>query len=82
MSDTYLLIDKNDNIINYIVWDGINRDGGWKAPDGLRAVEYTGVWQTGWKWDGTKPYDPNPPPVVDERPILMPLTPASGVMAM
>lgn len=60
MTDTYLLVDEIDTIVNSIVWDGDAAN--WQPPIGLRAFKFAGAWGNGWKWDGSKAYDPNPPP--------------------
>lgn len=59
--DVYILVDKDDVIVNSIVWSGDPRD--WQPPSGIRAFRHpTGHWRDGWKWDGKQAYDPNPPP--------------------
>lgn len=67
MADTYFLIDQDNNIVNCILWDGVayspSTPQGWLCPAGLTAVKTEdGHWCDGWKWDGQKSYDPNPPP--------------------
>lgn len=57
---TYLILDADNTIVNSAEWDG---QMPWQPAEGLRAVLAADAnWQPGWKWDGTKAYDPNPPP--------------------
>ncbi len=63
---TYLLVDATDNIVSAIVWDGDEKN--WQPPAGMRAIRYDGPWRDGWKWDGAKAFDPNPPPPAAEPP--------------
>lgn len=60
MTHTYILVDASDAILNAILWDGDSAH--YQPPEGVRAIRYDGVWRGGWKWDGTRAYDPNPPP--------------------
>ena len=75
MTDTYILVDGNDNVVNAILWDG---DASWQPPTGLRAIQYSGTSRKGWKWDGSKAYDPDPPPQAP----LPPEPPQAGGMTV
>ncbi len=60
MADAYLLVDDAGSIVSAVVWDGDTNN--WQPPAGMSAVRYDGPWRGGWRWDGTKAFDPNPPP--------------------
>lgn len=75
MADTYILVDATDTVVNSALWDGDLNN--WAPPAGLRAFRYDGVWHDGYKWDGAKAYDPNPPPPEPEIPASAP--PSEGM---
>lgn len=54
----YLVVDKDNVIQNNIEWDGVSD---YSPGEGLRLVAYDGPAGAGWKWDGAKATDPNPP---------------------
>lgn len=71
MSDTYILVNDDDVIVNSIVWDGDTKN--WQPPPGIRAFHHpSGHWRDGYKWDGKNAYDPNPPPPEPEPPEAKP----------
>ena len=68
---TYLLVDADGVIINAVMWDGDVTN--WQPPPGLTAHKCDDpVYQLGWKWDGGKAVDPNPPPSEPETPPPIP----------
>ncbi len=65
MADVYFLVDADNSIVGSVVWDG---NPGWQPPHWLRAVKANdGHWCEGWKWDGSRAVDPNPPPPEQPR---------------
>lgn len=64
--DTYILIDEQNKVVNFIDWDGDTNN--WQPPAGLTAIKYSGTWGPGWDWNGTQAVDPNPPPPPPPKP--------------
>jgi hypothetical protein len=47
--NTYILVDSDGTVVNYIVWDGKEP---WQPPEGLTAIPYNGPVAPGHKWNG------------------------------
>jgi len=76
----YILIDKANNVINSMMWDGDPEN--WQAPKGITAIQYDGAWQDGWMWDGSKAYNPNPEPEPIQPPKVNLTKQANGMVIL
>jgi hypothetical protein len=52
------LLISNNKIVNSIVLDG---ESDYTPPEGQTLVEYSGPFDIGWAWDGSKAVAPAPP---------------------
>lgn len=53
---SHLIIDENNVVVNWIMFDGKSK---LDLPKGHRIVEAPEGANIGWKWNGTKAIDPN-----------------------